>query len=109
MQKDEVIQFHTFLFQLKNQIMEIVDDNQGFEFQSYEKLNVAPYQVNKSMREHELAVFLLSMGIADLLSHNKQNDYISLKLLNPLVSCVLKTEKLQTAQHLITPLILKHF
>lgn len=70
MQKDEVIQFHTFLFQLKNQIMEIVDDNQGFEFQSYEKLNVAPYQVNKSMREHELAVFLLSMGIADLLSHN---------------------------------------
>jgi len=70
MQKDELIQFHMFLLQLKNHLEEIVDNNDGLVFQFYNKLNVTPYQIYKSKREHKLAVFILSMGIANLLSYN---------------------------------------
>jgi len=70
MQKDEIIQFHMFLLQLKNHLDDMVDNNDGLEFQSYDKLNVKPYQVYKSKREQELAVFTLSIGIANLLSYN---------------------------------------
>jgi len=70
MQKDELIQFHTFLLQLKNHLEEMVDNNDGLVFQSYDKLNVTPYQVYKSKREQELAIFTLSRGIANFLSYN---------------------------------------
>ena len=48
----------------------MVSNNGGIEFNRYEKLNVTPYQVYKSKREHKLAVFTLSRGIATLLSNN---------------------------------------
>ena len=70
MQKDELIQLHTFLLQLKTHLDDMVEDNGGPEFQSYDRLNVTPYQVYKSKREHKLAVFTLSEGIANLLSNN---------------------------------------
>jgi hypothetical protein len=70
MQKDELIQLHTFLLQLKTHLEDIIK-NDGFnEFLPYEKLDITPYQVYKSKREHKLAVFTLSRGIADLLSNN---------------------------------------
>lgn len=71
MQKDELIQLHTFLLQLKTHLEGMVKNNGGREFYCYEKLDVTPYQVYKSKREHKLAVFALSKGIADLLSNNK--------------------------------------
>jgi len=70
MQKDELIQFHMFLLQLKNHLAEMAHNYDGLVFQSYDKLNVKPYQINKSKREHKLAVFILSRGIANLLTHN---------------------------------------
>jgi hypothetical protein len=70
MQKDELIQLHTFLLQLKTHLEYMVNNNGGSEFQYYEKLNVTPFQVYKSKREHKLAVFTLSKGIAELLSNN---------------------------------------
>jgi len=70
MQKDELIQMHTFLIQLKTHLEDMVECNGGVEFRFYETLNVTPYQVYKSKREHKLAVFVLSRGIADLLSNN---------------------------------------
>ena len=70
MQKDEVIQLHIFLLQLKNQLGEMVDNYDELEFHSYEKLDVTPYQDYRSKKAHKVAVFILSMGIADLLSHN---------------------------------------
>ena len=70
MQKDELIQLHTFLLQLKTHLEDIVENNGGSEFSPYVKLDVTPYQVYKSKREHKLAVFTLSRGIADLLSSN---------------------------------------
>ncbi len=70
MQKDELIQLHTFLLQLKTHLEDIVKNNGINAFMPYEKLDITPYQVYKSKREHKLAVFSLSKGIADLLSNN---------------------------------------
>ncbi|MEA2055459.1 MAG: UPF0058 family protein [Candidatus Thermoplasmatota archaeon] len=70
MQKDELIQLHTFLIQLKTHLEDIVEHNGGVEFKKYDTLDITPYQVYKSKREHKLAVFALSQGIAELLSNN---------------------------------------
>jgi hypothetical protein len=70
MQKDELIQLHTFLLQLKTHLEDLMDNNGGSEFISYSRLDVTPFQVYKSKREHKLAVFTLSKGIANLLSNN---------------------------------------
>ena len=72
-QKDELIQFHMFLLQLKNHLEEMIDNNDRLVFQSYKKLDVTPYMIQKSKREHELAVFILSRDIADLLSNNNHS------------------------------------
>ncbi len=71
MQKDELIQLHTFLLQLKTHLEDMITNNGGVEFKAYKRLDVTPYQVYKSKREHKLAVFTLSRGIANLLSNNK--------------------------------------
>jgi hypothetical protein len=68
-QKDELIQIHTFLLHLKTHLEDIVNNNRK-EFQIYDKLNITPYQVHKSNREHKIAIFTLSRGIATLLSNN---------------------------------------
>ena len=70
MQKDELIQLHTFLLQLKTHLEDLIGNNGIEEFVIYNTLNVTPYQVYKSKREHTLAVFTLSKGIADLLTKN---------------------------------------
>jgi hypothetical protein len=82
MQKDELIQLHTFLLQLKTHLEEFLGEDGIAEFQRYQKLDVTPYQVYKSKREHTLAVFMLSKGIADLLTNNDCNglDNISNRL-----------------------------
>jgi hypothetical protein len=70
MQKDELIQLHTFLLQLKTYLGEIIGTDGIEQFEIYNVLNVTPYQVYKSKREHTLAVFTLSKGIADMLISN---------------------------------------
>jgi len=75
MEKDELIQFHTFLLELKSNLGDIVDNNGGGEFQSYYKLNISPNQVYKSKREQRLAIFILSEGIATLLSKNNHPGF----------------------------------
>jgi hypothetical protein len=69
MQKDELIQLHTFLYQIRTQLVQIYENN-GFESTHYEKLDITPYQIHKSKREHKLAVFTLSKDIAGILSNN---------------------------------------
>ena len=69
MQKDELIQLHTFLFQIRNHLEQTCENN-GCEFTDYEKLDITPYQVHKSKRGHRLAVFKLGKGIAEILSNN---------------------------------------
>ncbi len=69
MQKDELIQLHTFLYQIRAQLVQIYENN-GCESTYYEKLDITPYQIHKSKREHKLAVFTLSKDIAGILSNN---------------------------------------
>lgn len=70
MQKDELIQFHMFLLQLKNHLEDIMDKDNSLEFKSYQKLNVTPYQIYKSKKDHEIAILTLTKEIAHLLSLN---------------------------------------
>ncbi|MFW6121630.1 MAG: UPF0058 family protein [Petrotogales bacterium] len=69
MQKDELIQLHTFLYQIRTQLIQMYDHH-GCEFTHYEKLDITPYKIHKSKREHKLAVFTLSKDIAGILSVN---------------------------------------
>jgi len=68
MQKDELIQLHTLMLQIKAYLEETCG-NDGKSFKEYEELAVSPCQIYKSKREHTLAVFTLGKGIAQLLSH----------------------------------------
>ena len=47
----------------------------GSEFIDYEKIEITPYQVHKSKREHALAVFKLSKGIANILLNNNGSGF----------------------------------
>jgi hypothetical protein len=69
MQKDELIQLHTFLYQIRSQLEQMCEHD-GCAYNSYEKLEITPYQIHKSKREHKLAVFTLSKDIAGILSNN---------------------------------------
>ena len=69
-QKDEIIQFHTFLLQLRTHLENMIENNNTHAFLSYDKLNIVPHKIHKSKKEHKLAVFELSKGIADLLQEN---------------------------------------
>jgi hypothetical protein len=68
----------------------MVEKNDGGEFQSYDKLNITPYHIHKSKREHKLAVFILSKGIALLLSNNNCPELkkISEKL-DKVIDCII--------------------
>jgi hypothetical protein len=70
MNKDELIQLHMFLLQLRKHLDNMVENDSGGEFQSYDRLNVNPHQIHKSKREHKIAIFTLSSGIAVRLSNN---------------------------------------
>ena len=72
MQKDELIQLHTFLYQIRTHLEQICENN-GCESTNYEKLEITPYQIHKSKREHKLAVFTLSKDIAGILSFNSSD------------------------------------
>jgi len=67
MQKDELIQLHTFLYQMRSHVEQLCDNN-GLNSHNYEKLEITPYQIHKSKREHKLAVFTLSKDIAGIIS-----------------------------------------
>ena len=72
MQKNETVQIHIFLFQLRTYLENIMENNKTQAFLFYDKLNISPHQIHKSKKEHNLAIFELSKGIANLL---QENDY----------------------------------
>ena len=83
MRKDEIIQLHMFLLQLRTQMASMMEKDNSQIFLSYDEMNIFPQQVNKTKDEHKLAVFELSKEIADLLQENNssafQNIYDSLE------------------------------
>ncbi|RLF62516.1 MAG: metal-binding protein [Thermoplasmata archaeon] len=74
MQKDELIQLHTLLLQIKTYLEQIYG-NDGCAFSEYEKLNITPYQIYKSKREHKLAIFTLGKEIAAFLASDEYSSF----------------------------------
>ena len=75
MQKDETVQLHIFLFQLRTHLENMMENNNSQAFLSYDKLDIIPHQIHKSKKEHNLAIFELSKGIADLLQENDSSVF----------------------------------
>lgn len=63
MQKDELIQMHTLLCQIKNHLQNtgVADDD---SFTEYEGLGISPVHVHRSKGEHKRAIFLLGKELA---------------------------------------------
>ncbi|MGQ0535334.1 MAG: UPF0058 family protein [Methanobacteriota archaeon] len=66
MHKDELIQLHTLLCQLRS-YFEARGQGAG-RFADYSKLGVSPIHVHKSKSEHKKAIFVLGKELADLIS-----------------------------------------
>jgi len=73
MQKDELIQLHTFLYQMRTHVEQLCENNGSDTGNHYKKLEITPYQIHKSKREHKLAVFTLSKDIAGILSNSNSD------------------------------------
>ena len=65
MHKDELIQLHTLLCQMKK-YFEAVGEETAARFVEYDRFGVAPQHIHKSKMQHKKAVFLLSKQLADL-------------------------------------------
>lgn len=70
MQKDELIQMHTLLCQIKNHLQ-----NTGVaetdSFAEYEQLGISPVHVHRSKGDHKKAIFLLGKELAHFASHGE--------------------------------------
>lgn len=75
-------------------VVESIYSNNGCDCHHYEKLDITPYQIHKSKREHTLAVFTLSKDIAGMMSENQIDSGLE-KIVNRLDQMALRfmTEK----------------
>lgn len=70
MQKDELIQMHTLLCQIKNHLQNTgVAGNDSFE--EYENLGISPVHVHRSKGDHKRAIFLLGKELAQFASRGE--------------------------------------
>lgn len=65
MHKDELLQLHSLLCQMKRYFEDCGLPLVG-EFGEYENLQVSPQHIHKSKTDHKRAVFLLGKGLADV-------------------------------------------
>ena len=88
MHKDELIQMHTLLCQLKNHF-ELAERDASFG--EYERLGVTPLHVHRSKRDHKRAIFVLGKELAAALS---SGDFSNPELVSHrFQSLALKTER----------------
>lgn len=72
MHKDELIQMHTLLCQIKNYI-ETSSTTGATAFTDYKSMNISPIHVHRSKTEHKRAIFTLGKEIAHYLSQGEEN------------------------------------
>ncbi len=72
MQKEELIQIHYLILQIKNELEKIFKLNGAFE--EYEKLGVLPHHVHKSKSAHKKAILTLARDLAKAFSYNKLSE-----------------------------------
>lgn len=72
MHKDELIQLHTLMAQMKNYLEE-----KGFtnEFSAYNSLAISPVHVHRSKAEHKLAIFVLGNSLASVMSKDEFSGF----------------------------------
>ncbi len=68
MQKDELIQLHSLLCQVKRFLETNEESGQNQAFEDYADLGVAPQHIHKSKTQHKKAVFLLGKEIAGVVA-----------------------------------------
>jgi hypothetical protein len=71
MQKEELIQLHTFLFQVRSYLEDILGQNDNAMFYSYDTLHISPHHVHKSKDEQKSAVFELSECITQFIEKKR--------------------------------------
>lgn len=69
MHKEELIQLHTLMAQMKT-FFESSQDTASFDI--YENLGISPVHVHRSKAEHKHAIFVLGSEIAKMIS---EDDY----------------------------------
>lgn len=63
MQKDELIQMHTLLCQIKNHLLDTGACKEEV-FREYDALGISPVHVHRSKGEHKRAIFILGKCLA---------------------------------------------
>ncbi len=68
MQKDELIQLHTLLSQIKTYM-----ESQGVhnDFTEYQSLAISPMHIHRSKMEHKHAIFVLGNDLASIMSDDE--------------------------------------
>ncbi len=65
MHKDELLQLHSLLCQVKR-YLEDANLPLNDEFGEYDSINVSPQHIHKSKTDHKKAVFLLGKGLSEV-------------------------------------------
>lgn len=66
MHKDELIQMHTLLFQIKSYLEQAGTPTENFD--EYKRMGVSPIHVHRSKHEHKKAIFVLGKELAGLMA-----------------------------------------
>ena len=92
MQKDELVQLHSFLLQIRGYLENMMDPYDCEFISSYDDVDVQPQQIFKSKHKQELAVFELCLGIERVL--HKVDPLSSRRMLLKLEEiCIEKRDK----------------
>lgn len=65
MMKEEIIQLHLFLLQLKFLIEDFLDNQKPELYTKYDRLQIFPYSINRSKEKQTHALFELCKGMSD--------------------------------------------
>lgn len=78
MHKDELLQLHSLLCQMKRFFEESGVDTRT-EFHEYDGLQVSPQHIHKSKTDHKRAVFLLGKGLSELVMVDQGSHRLRMK------------------------------
>ena len=78
MHKDELLQLHSLLSQMKRYFEDSGLPLQG-EFIEYEGLNCSPQHIHKSKTDHKRAVFLLGKGLCEVIMQGNPDHQARLR------------------------------
>ncbi|NPE30626.1 UPF0058 family protein [Methanococcoides sp. SA1] len=68
MQKDELIQLHTLLAQIKRHLESQSSD---YDFSEYRSLSISPVHIHRSKADHKHAIFVLGNHLASIISDDE--------------------------------------